>query len=379
MEGKVENENDQYQLRRYEPGDEEGFVDLYEAVWGHDRSVEWFEWKYVDNPYADEVAMVVAESDDGKIVGTRPFVTLPMRSDDELRTALLTTDTMVHPDHRRRGLFTRMTERSIDRYAEREPAFVFNQPNSSSRPGYREMGWREVDPMVTHYRVQHPSRLLEARDVGVGDESGRLADLAEVAPHVLRGYDRVRSAVTPDSDYEVRRHDEVLADRLAALYRRRIPDEIHAHREAKFYRWRFDSPEWDQSTYVVRGETDDVCAAVVRTRINHGGVTITQIADVAPLAGDGRWEEALSALAEAVVSDHPDSDVIVAPDRGFPAEVLRPLGFLPDDTPPVSMVAETDCALMARSLDGSGGWRMNERPLADPASWRLTFAERDTA
>ena len=174
-----------YTFRRYEPGDEEGFLDLFERVWGERRSEEWVRWRFEANPYMDHVPMFVAESG-GAVVGTRPFLAFRMAVGDGTALALLTVDTMVHPDHRRRGLFTTMTEQALEYYAEREPAFVFNQPNADARPGYRSLGFRELDPMRTYYRVQRPSAFDDRLGVPGATAVSRVAD------GLVTGYHRLR-------------------------------------------------------------------------------------------------------------------------------------------------------------------------------------------
>jgi len=102
---------------------------------GTRHTPEWFQWRFQENPYVDHVPVFVATTD-GDVVATRPFFVLPMSIGGTETLALLTVDTMVHPDHRRQGLFTALTEASIQWYARREPTFVFNQPTTAARPGF---------------------------------------------------------------------------------------------------------------------------------------------------------------------------------------------------------------------------------------------------
>ena len=63
-------ESDGYTVRKFEAGDEQGFLSLYETVWGDRPSEEWFDWRYAENPYADGTSVFVAESSDGRTVPT---------------------------------------------------------------------------------------------------------------------------------------------------------------------------------------------------------------------------------------------------------------------------------------------------------------------
>lgn len=44
-----------YAIRRFESGDRDPYLDLYETVFGHRQRDAWFDWKYVHDPYVDHV------------------------------------------------------------------------------------------------------------------------------------------------------------------------------------------------------------------------------------------------------------------------------------------------------------------------------------
>lgn len=364
-----------YTFRAYEPGDERPFLDLFELVWGERRGEEWFRWRFEANPYLDHVPMVVAEAD-GAVVGVRPFLALPMAVGSETVLGLLTVDTMVHPDHRGRGLFTTMTERALDRYTDREPAFVFNQPNAASRPGYRRLGFRELDASTTYYRVQRPSAFFERRA-----NLPNVPPLARLADRVAAGYRRLRSGEAWETaGVTVRRHAGVATDELAGLARRASPAGITARRDERFYDWRFAGPEWRRRSYVASVAGERVAGLLARTRTTAEDITVTQVADFVPLSGGTEWRRGLAGALEWAVADARASDVVAAPGRSFPAELAASYGFLPDDRPPLASVASSDAVLCVRSLrGGDDGWRVNDVPLSDPRNWVLTFAERDTS
>jgi GNAT superfamily N-acetyltransferase len=373
MESTTESrEGRSYTFRSYEPGDERAFLDLFELVWGERRDEEWFRWRFESNPYLDGVPLFVVETD-GTVVGVRPFLALRMAVGGETALGLLTVDTMVHPDHRGRGLFTTMTERSLEYYADREPAFVFNQPNAASRPGFRKLGFRELDASTTYYRIQRPSAFFGRRP-GLPDSPA----LARLADGVASAYRRLRDgAEWETSGVGVRRHAGVATGELARLARRAAPAGITARRDERFYGWRFASPEWRRRTYVASVDGERVAGILARTRTTAEGITVTQVADFAPLSGGTAWKLGLAGGLERVVADATASEVVAAPARSFPADVAASYGFLPDDRPPLESVASADAALCVRSL--GEGWRVNDLHLCDPGNWMLTFAERDTS
>lgn len=361
-----------YTIRRYQSGDEAAVTALREEVWGQTFDESWFTWKYVDNPYLDHIPVIVAESD-GSVVGTRPFVGFRIAANSDTVTALLATDTMVHPDYRRQGLFTRMTERALDRYADGNPALVFNFPNPTSLTGYRSMGWRVVEPCRTFYRIANPAAIASGRD---GAALERFVGLA--ATPLASAYLAVRDGLgTAGGELSVDRHDGLPEADLTRLYERNRPDAIHVRRDEAFYRWRFSDPVWDRSTtYLAHDGGEPIAGVVVQDRTSDEGVHKTAIADVVPMTGGDRWEATIDRLLGAVVADRPTSDVFVATDGTIPTSVLASSGFLGDHVLPLSAVSDPPYRHVVRPLGSTSDWQLGAYRLTDPDDWALGLCER---
>ncbi|WP_224333416.1 GNAT family N-acetyltransferase [Haloprofundus halobius] len=364
----------EYRIRGYEAGDRDGLLALDRAVWNRPRGREWFDWKYAKSPYVDHVPIFVAERD-GEIVGARPFLVLPLRAPSATGIAFQPADTMVHPDHRRQGLFTRMTAAALSHYADAAdgPDLYFNFPNDMSRSGYEKLGWRNAGRRTTFYRVQNPSALVGTRLNEVGESFARLT--TPVARRYYRTRDR---AARTDRRFVVHRHRTLPVERLADLYERSVPDRLHAHRDERFYRWRLSSPLWRRITYVVEDEDGALVGLVARTRTTKDGVTITQFAELTPLVGGDEWLAGVSRLFEAALEEHADSDIVAAAGSGLPREFLAEHGFLADDERPLSLLTRSRATVVARPTTDDGPWEFGGVPLDERKSWYVSFLERDT-
>lgn len=352
------------EIRRLRPTDRDEFCALYELVFDSPASIDWFDWKYTDNPYFDPIPAVVAESG-GRLVGVRPFLPLPIRAGSETTLALQPADAMVHPDYRRLGVFTRMTEHALDWLAETAPpgTFCFNFPNEQSLPADLKLGWRTVGTVPTHYRVERPDALLKA--------DGIIGQLARLAGHsFLQGVSTLRRS---PSDVPIVRRAGVPASTLAAVYGRAVPPEFHAHRTEAFYRWRFADPNWEYTTYVA-GPPDAPTAAIVAGRGETDGVETVRIAEAVPLVAIPKEVAALDALLAAVIDDT-NAALVAALEATVPRPSLATCGFLRDDRPPLSVVSRPT-TMVARPI-GTEDWTVGGRDLLDIDHWRVSFSERD--
>lgn len=359
-------EEDDYDIRWFREDDTAGFMELHRATFP-DGSDEWFRWKFLDNPYLPETPIVVTEHD-GEVVGARPNLAFQMRAGDTYHTAIQSCDTMVHEDHRRQGLFSRMSERLFADYADGEPAFTFNNPNPMTTSGLAKLGCEIAGEHTTYYRIQNP-----AAYAGV---DSRLAET--VAERAASAYFAARDRrFDPPSEVSVTRHTELPAATLAGLYRRRPPSEIHAYRDEQFFRYRLGNPNWDYTAYTARVGGRPAVGVVAGTGEKEGH-TVTNVADVLPLVGDAERDRALPAVFDRLVADYADSDVIAVRGESVPHELLTGLGFHSDRDLPFAPVA-TPTRMIVSPIPPDAGWRIAGRDIREMDNWRPTFVEHNTA
>lgn len=349
-----------YVVRPFEDGDRDGFLDVVEASNGFHFGTEWFDATYVDVPHLDHVPVVVVEDErSGQLVGVRPYAPFLVRGGDETALALLSRDTIVHPDHRRRGLFTTSTEYSLARYADSDVAFVFSHSNANSRPGYRKMGWEYPIPQVSHYRVAEMTGFVAQR---LGPEKRVVAPLPGVA---VDSYLALRDRLRHDAGgFEVTVADGVPVDTLAELHEQPggRPAAVHPVFDASTLRYSLENPVFTRMrTYVAR-DGDGVAAALSVCPQRYHGTDWLVAAHVAPLAGDDRWERALSTLLGRALDEYDDVDAyrVAIP---FPESVLASYGFLSDRHPPMSLLEPPRLKLGVRPLDGR--WELGGESLLD--------------
>lgn len=353
-----------YGVRRFRPDDVDDLLALYREVFDGDRDREWFAWKYEENPYVYHVPVFVAETA-GELVGARPFFALELSVNGRRHLALQPGDTMVHPDHRGRGLFGRMNEAAIDQYSDRDASFFFAFPDEGSAAGYLERGWRRVADQPTYYRVQDPAGLRESSSAWASLGGRALKPL-------LDGYNRLSThrLSTPEA-VTVERYDSVPSAMLAGIEYDRRRKGIHVHRDVRFYDWRFRNPAREYAAYVAERGGEPVAGLVAAT--SEDGATV-RLTDVTPLP-TGDDHAGLEALLHRVVREYDDAGVVVAPPV-FPEGLARRAGFRRDDRRPLSAVTSRTTHVV-RGL--SDGWTVDGLDITDADNWQLTFAEGETS
>jgi hypothetical protein len=358
------SETGAYEVRPFDAAsdDRAGFLDLYAQVFGG-GSTAWFDWKYVDDPYTDHVPVILALHG-GTVVGAKAGMPFELATvDGRTLPALQPCDTMVHPDHRRQGLYSRMTELMTDHYADREVALLFNFPNSATLAGSLKHGWRTVRRVPTFYRVQDASAFVGA-DRGLGA-------LVDIAADVHLSA-RTALVDAPASHVRVERHATPPPSLLATVAANGRPDRLHADRTEAFYEWRLDNPAREYTAYVASRDGSPRAAAVVGTDPEDPTRT-AEVVELTPLAPRATEDGTVRAMLTRLIADHEDARAVAVSGLGLPADILRSYGFLSDLSPPVSAVADPT-TLVAYPLSDDPALDA----VHDPDGWTLRGLEQDT-
>lgn len=367
-------EDDEYTVRLYTSSDRRGFLSLYDTVFG-DGSQTWFEWKYVEDPYSDHVPIVIA-THNGTVVGAKSCMSFHFSVPwtDKPVLALQPGDTMVHPDHRRRGLYSQMTEYLKAHYADRDPGLFFNFPNPATLAGSRKHGWFIIGNLPTFYRIHDPSSML----AGVFGESTSLRFAARLGAPLARTllalHDQLRLP-EPNTAVRVTRHTTVPVETLATIYQQEIPDRVHAIRDEAFYRWRFDNPNWTYRVYVAWIDESPRTGLVVGAR-STGSTRIARLTDVVPLSSGEKHIRGFEALLAEVIRDYRNVESVAVAGGAIPPDVLARFGFLSGESFPLSLAA-SETPFVAYPLSETVA--SNDDELTDPSNWALMYSDMDTS
>lgn len=130
-------------LRGYIAGDEKEILNLFENIYGYEKSINYWKWKYADN-YQGAGWITLAEAGED-IVGHYCIMQNNLNCMGKVIIAGQSCDTMIRKDNRGKGLFIRLATENYNNAINSGVCAVFGFPNRNSLPGFmRDLGWCRI-------------------------------------------------------------------------------------------------------------------------------------------------------------------------------------------------------------------------------------------
>jgi GNAT superfamily N-acetyltransferase len=248
-------------------------IDLHTASFESNLSQEYWKWKFVENPMAQDVQKVVVALDGGKIVGARPHMFGEMWLKDKKTRVAQHCDTMVHPDYQRKGIFTRMEIFALKQLQTQGIAFSYGFPNKLSRGGFLKLGYKRViDTMAAVFPVNSYSL------ISTKTKSKFIAKTASFLFNLILNRKK-RISFLEDSTFEFEVLNKFTAG-MEDIELVRSNAKIDLVRSKKFLQWRFDShPVFDYKYVLIKKNRKLLGYAVVSVQTDRSGITIGRIVD----------------------------------------------------------------------------------------------------
>jgi len=249
------------------------FLDLFRTTFGYDMSPELWEWKYVRNPFVVDDPEIVVALDRGKVVGARPFLVAEMWANDRKLKVAQPCDTMVHPEYRRQGLFSRMNELAIQFLGSKGYALFYNFPSPMARPGYLRQGWRLISSVENLFHVTNPRNVISCR------LGSKFLGIGLGFMYSLFLGTRKRDVSQSKMGFQVRVSDH-FNDELEEVDSLRGSSAIELVRSKPYLRWRFDQHPEHQYEYIMAKDRDELLGyAVISTQRQPDNLVYDMIMD----------------------------------------------------------------------------------------------------
>jgi len=138
----------EYEILNYSPKFFVEVVDIQKYLWPAytDNTAGYLKWKFEDNPFNKKFLGIVALYR-GEVVGFIGLFVTRWRIGNKKDCILMLSpsDICVHPDHRKKGLFSAMTAFTVGEFENTAyKAFIGLSINTSSGIVYQKMGWPKI-------------------------------------------------------------------------------------------------------------------------------------------------------------------------------------------------------------------------------------------
>ncbi|MFC6992641.1 GNAT family N-acetyltransferase [Haladaptatus sp. GCM10025707] len=348
-------------IRLSTDGDRDAICALVEESLSAPATPDWFDWKYLDNPFADDFSLLVAEVD-GTVIGMQGYLSFPLAHGIESLAGAMLVDAIIHPDYRGTGIYSKLAKETIS-HGEATHDVLFSFLNDAAAPIFDHWGWIRVAPTKTHSRIQDPGAFVRP-----------LGPIATVTTALARFLRRRRDRrVTLGEKLAIEQADGVFIDDLVVLSRRVTPSRLHLRRDERFLAWRFGNPQDEWTTYTATRYGVPLASVVTRIKMV-GDKRVVTLAEVAPLEGDADRTIGLRRILLHLCEEHADATLLQVPDGLLPEAVLAEFGFKRDES------------RLRRLVVGGPEYTLyvhSTKPLPvnvfEPANWLLPSAAQTTS
>lgn len=345
-------------IRKYRPGDEKGINDMYNSVFGMERSLETWQWKYEDSPRGN-IKLIYVMEDGGRIVGQYANLPLDIVYKGQMILGAEPVDISIEEGYRGQKLVVPLfaTQPPLARSA--GIRFGFGFPNEAHYPVGREvLGYKDVGNVLLMRLYLNPLLLLAKllRNPKVLD---KLRPLSKRISQLL--FDRRQRLQKKLWTFErVTSFDERF-DRFWEQMKSQYPIMVARHRN--YLNWRYTQrPDTNYTIYAA--VRDGELQGFVVLSVQHRFVLQGLVADL--LAVDGETTEALMKRALKYFLAN-GVDMVSSwnwPNTDF-FYVLENLGFRER-----RVAAPLVCMIFDTQL-------IEEAFITDPQNWYVTLGDSD--
>jgi GNAT superfamily N-acetyltransferase len=367
-----------YEIVRYAPEFREGLVRLQTHLWSSDVTFNdaYFAWKHEENPLQSKPLAWLALHD-GEVVGMRSVFATRWEAGQppERFEALYTDDFAIAPDHRNRGLASRLMETAFSELARDGRELLINLSAgpitllSSLVDGWKNvllakpLGYRSVRTALL-VRLHRTLRRLPLLSGGPARSAARAAGVSEPFSRFDRAIARRAGWLTSTVRVEREPRAESMADLVARLP---YDGRIRQVRDARYLGWRYRNPMHDYRFLYREGDGLEGYLVLLLARSGRLPGRLC-VAD-----WEGRDEAIRMELLDTALACGGFAQLIVW--SVTVEEPTRPLleerGFRPFDGP---KTARGYPGLLVRSILPSrplAGWAIGGRRVLDRDSWDL--------
>lgn len=133
-----------YDIKRIGADEFDLLIPLMKDCFGMDAEIDYFRWKYVENPAGSFIGFVAVDTFTKEVGGYYGVIPQFFELNGERKIIFQSCDTMTHSSHRRRGLFRKLALRCYQELRAEGKFFVIGFGGGQSTPGFLKFGWKRL-------------------------------------------------------------------------------------------------------------------------------------------------------------------------------------------------------------------------------------------
>jgi hypothetical protein len=245
---------------------------LFIKVFGRNRSLETWEWKYDKNPHGSTIATIAVteraeekidpengilklekEKEKPAIIGFYGLIPRKVSCAGNELLAFQEVDLMVDPEHTRGGLFKRLGKETYSRLMDQGHPFTFGFPNTTSLPaGKRILGWKAIERIPLWTMLLEPSTVLAGRIMS-------FPGLSHAANGVVRIFNRITLSTRWKGDII---ESPAITDSFMTVIQAPPADtDIVFMRDRDYLKWRYQQCPGQHYTFFIAQAREGQCNA----------------------------------------------------------------------------------------------------------------------
>lgn len=186
-----------------------------------------FEWVYENNPFSNEPLNYLA-LDDKKIVGFRGFIPQRYKVNNRCFTIIIPTNGTIHPDYRRKGIFTELSNFSLQDISDKKDIklILSLSPNKAATGALQKAGYKPIGQRKKLYYFS-PFKMFKKSPISKLETKGSFLTYYK---------DNIQIDIT----------SELRTEKISRLMESYTSgDKITNIRNKDFYKWRFSKSPHD--------------------------------------------------------------------------------------------------------------------------------------
>jgi hypothetical protein len=138
---------EEYSIERLSSDRFDVLFPLMKDCFGTDGNMNYFKWKFLENPVGEFTAFVAVHNESREVVSFYGIIPELFNVNGKERILFQTVDGMTHSKHRRKGLFQMLGRHCYEYLKKESNFFVFGFGGVQSTPALCQLGWRKIFDM----------------------------------------------------------------------------------------------------------------------------------------------------------------------------------------------------------------------------------------